>query len=211
MPGGGGDHSSRRAIFEARERERKIVELVLRGATYEQVGRQLNIHPSTVCKAWQRAMTRLPKSDIEAMRTMQSERLQRLRGKAWSEMSGRTDPTDPTRIIPLSPELLNNYINTALKIEARDAALHGLDAPTRQQIVATALVGSALLDQELDRGLDRLSADEQREFIRLQLKIEGRLIEAETPPADAESSEPESSDPGMAEPAIDERTFKKSG
>jgi len=120
-----------------------------------------------------------------------------------AELSGDDDAAWFGPYLP-SPLLLGNPA-------ARDAALHGLDAPTRQQIVATALVGSALLDQELDRGLDRLSADEQREFIRLQLKIEGRLIEAETPPADAESSEPESSDPGMAEPAIDERTFKKSG
>jgi DNA-binding CsgD family transcriptional regulator len=72
---GGGDHSSRTATFAARERERNVVELCPRGATFEQIGRQLNIERSTAYKAWQRALKRMPTADVETLRKAQSERL----------------------------------------------------------------------------------------------------------------------------------------
>ena len=190
MPGGGGDHSSRTAIFAARERERNVVELYLRGATFEQIGRQLNVDRSTACKAWQRALKRLPKPDVEAMRTAQGERLQRMRGKVWTEIAGRADPADPTKVIPPGPQLFNDLIGTELKIEAREAALFGLDAPTKQQIVATAMLGAPLSEEELDRRLDRLTVDEQHEFTRLLLKMEGRLAEPEPQLAGSEAAPP---------------------
>jgi DNA-binding CsgD family transcriptional regulator len=41
-----------------------VVELCLRGATFEQIGRQLNIDRSTAYKAWQRTLKRLPTADV---------------------------------------------------------------------------------------------------------------------------------------------------
>jgi DNA-binding NarL/FixJ family response regulator len=88
VPRGGGDHSSRAATLAARERERNVVELCLRGATFDQIGRQFNIDRSTAYKAWDRALKRLPKADVEALRKAQGERLQRMRGKLWTEIAG---------------------------------------------------------------------------------------------------------------------------
>jgi hypothetical protein len=108
VPGGGGDHSSRSATFAARERERNGVELCLRGATFEQIGRQLNIERSTAYKAWQRALKRLPNADVETLRKAQSERLQRMRGKLWTEIAGRADPSNLSKVIAPNPFLDTN-------------------------------------------------------------------------------------------------------
>jgi len=88
------------------------------------------------------------------------------------------------------PELLNDLIGTALKIEARTAALYGLDAPTKQQIVATAVVGASLSEEELDRRLDRLTEEERHDYIRLSIKMEGRGADAEPQPAENEAALP---------------------
>jgi len=120
VSGSGGDHRSRSATFAARERERNVVELCLRGATFEQVGRQLNIERSTAYKAWQRVLKRLPTADVETLRKAQSERLQRMRRKLWTEIAGRADPSNPSKVNAPSPELLNDLIGTVL------ANTHGL-------------------------------------------------------------------------------------
>ncbi len=184
MPGGGGDHSSRAATLAARERERNVVELCLRGATFEQIGRQLNMDRSTAYKAWDRALKRLPKADVEALRKAQSERLQRMRGKVWTEIAGRADPRDPTKVVAPSPELLNDLIGTALRIEAREAALHGLDAPAKQQVLAaTATFSQPISDEELDRQLARLTEEERETFMMLLQKLQGRWVEPPPPPS----------------------------
>ena len=178
VPRGGGDHSSRSATFAARERERNVVELCLRGATFEQIGRQLNIDRSTAYKAWQRALKRLPAADVEALRKAQSERLQRMRGKLWTEIAGRADPNNPSNVIAPSPELLNDLIGTALRLEAREARLFGLDAPTKQQIAAPPVTfAQPMSDEEADRQWARLTPEEQEQFMMLLQKMQGRWIE----------------------------------
>jgi len=178
VSGGGGDHRSRSATFAARECERNVVELCLRGAAFEQVGRQLNIERSTAYKAWQRVLKRLPTADVETLRKAQSERLQRMRGKLWTEIAGRADPNNPSKVIAPSPELLNDLIGTLLRIEAREARLFGLDAPTKQQIsTAPATFAQPVSDEELERQWDRLTSDEQDAFMILLQKLQGRWVE----------------------------------
>jgi len=41
-----------------------------------------------------------------------------------------------------------------------EVALYGLDAPAKQQIVASAMLGAALSEEELDRRLNRLTVAE---------------------------------------------------
>ena len=178
MPGGGGDHSSRSATFATRERERNVVELCLRGATFEQIGRQLNIDRSTAYKAWQRALKRLPSADVETLRKTQSERLQRMRGKVWTEIAGRADPNNPSKVIAPSPELLNDLIGTALRLEAREARLFGLDAPTKQQIAAAPVTfAQPMSDEGAERQWARLTSEEQDQFMVLLQKMQGRWVE----------------------------------
>ena len=93
----------------ARERERTIVELWLRGATFDQIGQKLGIDRSTAYRSPRsRVLKRLPKADIEALRKAQGERLQRMRGKVWSELSSTGDP-----------ELINALTGTLLRRSRR--------------------------------------------------------------------------------------------
>jgi len=104
--GGGGDHRSRSATFAARERERNVVELCLRGATFEQVGRQLNIERSTAYQGLAgECSSGCPRPTVETLRKTQSERLQRMRGKLWTEIAGRAARTIRSKVIAPSPEL----------------------------------------------------------------------------------------------------------
>ena len=178
MPRGGGDHSSRSATFAARERERNVVELCLRGATFEQSADNSTIDRSTAYKAWQRALKRLPSADVETLRKTQSERLQRMRGKVWTEIAGRADPNNPSKVIAPSPELLNDLIGTALRLEAREARLFGLDAPTKQQIAAAPVAfAQPMSDEEAERQWARLTPEEQDQFMVLLQKMQGRWVE----------------------------------
>jgi hypothetical protein len=155
-----------------------VVELYLRGATFEQIGRQLNIDRSTAYKAWQRTLKRTPTADVETLRKAQSERLQRMRGKLWTEIAGRADPSNPSKVIAPSPELLNDLIGTALRIEAREARLFGLDAPTKQQISpGPATFAQPMSDEEAERQWNRLTEDERDQFMILLQKLQGRWVE----------------------------------
>jgi hypothetical protein len=84
----------------------------------------------------------LPTADVDSLCKAQSERLQQMRGKLWTEIAGRADPS---KVFAPSPELLNDLSGTVLWIEAREARIFALDAPTRQQIVGTSDVCSGLL------------------------------------------------------------------
>jgi len=182
VPGGGGDHSSRAATFAARERERNVVELCLRGATFEQIGRQLNIDRSTAYKAWDRALKRLPKADVEAMRKMESERIRDLRFRIWNELAGRPDPNDPAKTVRPEPGLVIDLVDKAIKIARHEARLFGLDTPSTQQ-VASPIVGQPISDEELDRQLARLTEEEMDTFMRLTAKLQGRWVEPPPPPS----------------------------
>jgi hypothetical protein len=179
MPGGGGDHSSRAATIAVRERERNIVALYVRGGSFAQIARQLGADESTVRKAWHRALKRLPKPDVDAMRLMASERIAAMRQKIWGELAGRPDPNDRTKTIP-SDIPVTELIDRALKIDRHEAVLFGLDAPSKQQVAST-VVGQPISDAELDAGLARLSEEEREQFMMLLQKLEGRWVEPPPP------------------------------
>jgi hypothetical protein len=127
--------------------------------------------------AWQRALKRLPTAEVETLREAQSERLQRMRGKVWTEIAGRADPSNPSTVIAPSPELLNDLICT-LRIEAHEARLFGLDAPTKQQISpGPATFAQPVSDEEAERQWNRLTEDERDQFMILLQKMQGRWVE----------------------------------
>jgi hypothetical protein len=45
--------------------------------------------------AFNRAVKRLPKNDVEALRKLEGERIQDLRFRIWNELGGRPDPQNP--------------------------------------------------------------------------------------------------------------------
>src|SRR5216683_7338867 len=133
MPGGGGDHSSRGAIVAARERERQVVQLVIRGLTWGEIARQLGMgDESTARKAFNRAIKRFPPADVELLRKLQSERLNDARRRVYTELAGRQepDPANPGQMRTIRPTIdeVYNGVDRIVRIEIREANLYGLDA-----------------------------------------------------------------------------------
>jgi hypothetical protein len=84
----------------ARERERQVVQLVIRGLAWGEIARQLGMgDESTARKAFNRAIRRFPPADVELLRKLQSERLNDSRRRLYSELAGRQeqvpDPEHP--------------------------------------------------------------------------------------------------------------------
>jgi DNA-binding CsgD family transcriptional regulator len=61
--GTGGNRKSPEAIVQARDRERQVLELFLRGLNWAQIGRQLGMSDMGAIKAFDRAFKRIPAKD----------------------------------------------------------------------------------------------------------------------------------------------------
>jgi hypothetical protein len=177
----------------ARERERQVVQLVIRGLAWGEIARQLGMgDESTARKAFNRAIKRIPAKDVELLRKLQSERLNDARRRVYSELAGRQaqvpDPEHPGQMktITVRPTIEEVYagVDRIVKIENREANLYGLDAPKKSEVMA-AVTGQAISDEEIDIQLARLTPEEQAEFMRLTAKMQGRWVE---PPAIEEGS-----------------------
>jgi hypothetical protein len=116
----GGDRHSRGAILRTRERERQALELWLRGTTCQQIADSgIGITTASgVAKAVKRTLRAIPEKAAEEARHAMSERLQRMRFKAWE--AAKANPV--------------GALNTLIKIEEREAKLFGLDRPTKVEV-----------------------------------------------------------------------------
>jgi hypothetical protein len=86
----GGDRHSRGAVLRTRERERRALELWLRGTTYEQIADSgIGIMTASgVAKAVKRTLRAIPEKTAHEARHAMAERLQRMRFKAWEAGEG---------------------------------------------------------------------------------------------------------------------------
>ena len=175
------------AIVQARERERQVLQLFLRGLAWVEIGRQLGMTSMGAIKAFDRATRRIPSKDAEMLRKLQSERLNDARRRVYSELAGRTeqvpDPEHPgqTKTVTTRPTVEQVYagVDRIVKIEIREANLYGLDAPKKSEVLA-AVTGQVVSDEELDAWLGRLTPEERETFMMLIAKAQGRWV---APPA----------------------------
>jgi hypothetical protein len=164
------------------------VQLYARGANFTQIARQMGLDISTVAKAFKRAVVRIPKADIEALRKLEGERIQTMRFSLFNELAGRErevdDPDNPGKKKRITfrpePELVIDIVDKAVKVSRHEALLFGLDAPTKADIVSR-VTGQAISDEELDAGLARLTEEEREQFMMLLAKLEGRWVEPPPP------------------------------
>jgi FixJ family two-component response regulator len=86
----GGNRLSPEAILLARERERQVLQLFIRRLTFTEIAKQLGLadHTSTR-RVFERAAKRIPKKDLELLRKLQSERLDAMRRRIFTELAGR--------------------------------------------------------------------------------------------------------------------------
>jgi FixJ family two-component response regulator len=69
--------------------EHQVIQLVIRGLSYREIGRQLGVNESAVRKAYTRALKRIPPGEVVELRKLQSERLNDSRRRLFSELAGR--------------------------------------------------------------------------------------------------------------------------
>ncbi len=176
------------AIVLARQREQQVLQLFLRGLGWMEIGRQLGINESAVRKAFDRGFGRIPRKEVDKMRTFQSERLNDARRRVYTELAGRQepDPANPGQMRTIRPSTEEVYtgVDRIIRIETREANLYGLDAPKKSEVLA-AVTGQAVSDEELDVWLGRLTPQERETFMMLLAKAQGRWVE---PPAIEEGS-----------------------
>jgi hypothetical protein len=162
------------------------VQLYARGANFTQIARQLGIDISTVAKAFKRAVVRLPKADVEALRKLEAERIQVMRFQLFNEMAGREravdDPDNPGRkkkiTVRPEPELIVDLVDKAVKVGRHEAMMFGLDAPAKTEIGGMFQVTQPITDEEAAIRWARLTLEEQDTWMRLQAKMDGRWTEA---------------------------------
>src|SRR5260221_7820525 len=175
----GGNRMSREAIMATHERERQAVQLFIRGLAWVEIGRQLGISDVGAKKAFDRAVKRFPKKDVEQATHLQRERLNDARRRVYTELAGRQEP-DPEnpgqmRTVRLSPDEGFRGVDRIVRIEEREATLLGLNAPKKSEEVS-AVAGQAVSDEEIDIWLGRLTAQDQETFMMLMAKAQGRWV-----------------------------------
>jgi hypothetical protein len=160
----------------AAERRRQVVQLRIRGLSFEAIGMQLGFGRQLAHKHYKRALKLIPKAGVDEMRKLEAERIADLRQRIWSELAGRPDPSDPNRTLRPSPERLADLVRTALRISRHEAMVFGLDAPTKLEALA-GLPSQPMSDEEAERQWDRLTPEEQDQFMELLRKMQGRWVE----------------------------------
>src|ERR1700737_438227 len=132
-------------IVQARERERQVVQLYIRGLTWVEIARQLGWSDESGARhAFNRAVKRFPAKDVKLLRDLQSERMTDSRRRIYSELAGREievpDPENPgkKKKITVRPEVsdVGALLGRLLNVEQHEADLYGLYAPKKSDVVA---------------------------------------------------------------------------
>lgn len=170
--------SSLQARIAAAEHQRQVVLMRIRGVPYEAIGRQLGISKVAAFKLCQKALNTTPKANIEEMRKLEAERIADLRQRVWTDLAGKPDPNDPSRTIRPTGETLATLVNAAVRLSRHESMVFGMDAPSKAEVMSVA-VGRTVSDEELARQWDRLTLEEQDQFMRLLAKLQGRWVESQ--------------------------------
>jgi hypothetical protein len=135
----------------------------LRGVGFEDIARHLGMRRYQ--DAWQRyrtALRRIPQKAAAEARAAQIERLDRLRSKVWSHFKDATDATD-----------LATLAVAALRIEAREASLLGLDAPRQLEVAQVQDDDLQERRQRQQEVLAKLSIPARAELLELMRRQKG--------------------------------------
>jgi len=120
---------------EVLAKETEVVKLRRGGLTWDVIADRVGYkYPSSAQTAYQRAAARIVADDVEAIRKLESERLDLAQSAIWGGVLAGNVPA----------------IHALIRIQERRAKLLGLDQPIRQQIEVTTYDGDSI-DAELAR------------------------------------------------------------
>lgn len=102
---------------EVIDREQEVVKLRRGGLTWDLIGERVGLSISGAHKAYERALARAVAEDVEAIRQLETERLDLAQSAIWGKVLQGDNPS----------------IQSLIRIMERRAKLLGLDQPTRIQ------------------------------------------------------------------------------
>lgn len=122
-------------VAEDREKARRTQALSLRlaGFTFEQIAERLNVSETTAKKIVNRTLERAHNANVDAMRALENERLDRVQSVIWAEVLKGDQKA----------------INTFLKVSSERSKLNGLYAPQKIDMSMT-------VKDEMQRALEAL-------------------------------------------------------
>ena len=116
------------------EKEQEIVKLRRGGLPFDIIGDRVGLSTSGAHRAYQRSLARVVKEDVDAIRQVETERLDLAQSAIWGKVLQGDNPS----------------IQNLLRIMERRAKLLGLDQPTRIQAEVITYDGNAVR-AELER------------------------------------------------------------
>src|SRR5690625_1421377 len=154
MGNGKGNSANRDADDYAESKiTKQCLELRLAGATYEDIGEVVGRHKANVYRRIKKAIREIPKSEVEELRALESERLSRVQRSVWRQaLEGHLGAVD--RVI---------------KSSERRSRLLGLDSPQRVDLeassvdidaVARDILGAMTAEEKSDGALDEVLDEE---------------------------------------------------
>jgi hypothetical protein len=118
----------------AAERQRQVLQLKLRGLSFDSIGKQIGCSQQIAFKVYRKALRAIVHPAVDELRKLEAERIADLRQRIWSELAGRPDPDDPQKIIRPDPATVVALIGQAIKLARHEASIFGMvvqpDAPT---------------------------------------------------------------------------------
>jgi hypothetical protein len=131
---------------EVLAKEAEVVKLRRGGLTWDMIAERVGYSaPMSAQRAYMRAANRIVQDDIDAIRKMETERLDIAQSAIWGRV--------------LNGEL--TAVQTFIRIQERRAKLLGLDQPFKQQIEVTTYDGSTI-DSEVARLIQLLDSGTPR-------------------------------------------------
>ena len=158
----GGDRVSPVSQRRTSEREAQILELRLRKIPFEKIGQTLGMSKSAACKAYYRALHRIPLRHAKEIVTEELETLDRMESRLWREIE--KPDVEVRSICALAQRLLG--------IQQRRAKLLGLDAPQQLDVsvLKPEIDNASSLRMEQQR-LERLTPEDKRTLLLLLAKM----------------------------------------
>ena len=130
---------------EVLQREAEVVKLRRGGLTWDMIADRVGYaSPSAAHAAYQRASKRIVQDDIEAIRKIETERLDIMQSAVWGQVLNGSIPA----------------VMAVVRIQERRARLLGLDQPFKQQIEVTSYDGNSI-DREVARLVELLDSSSQ--------------------------------------------------
>src|SRR5258708_6676583 len=110
----------------AAERQRQVLQLRLRGLSFDAIGKQLGCSQQIAFKVYRKALRAIVHPAVDELRKLEAERIADLRQRMWFELAGRRDPVDPQKTIRPAAAAVVALRGQAIKRAPHEASIFGM-------------------------------------------------------------------------------------